>query len=180
MPGSRCAVVSPRTQRARDRSRATATQTTFGIFTETEMRRAKNALQFAIIAKHEFSCRQDLLTNDNELEEFVADALSGIGGISHLTRDAGDALEIICGVHDLDLAIIDFEHGPHGMTLLSVISALREDMPVVVITRDDEEHVEALAYANGATACFSKQAVATQLANAIRELSKPKLEQIFA
>src|SRR6188472_3073931 len=121
-----------------------------------------------------------LLTNDNELEEFVADALSGIGGISHLTRDAGEALEIICGVNDLDLVIIDFKHGPHGMTLLSVISELREDTPVVVITRDDEEHVEALAYANGATACFSKQAVATQLANAIRELSKARSKQVFA
>jgi DNA-binding NarL/FixJ family response regulator len=83
-------------------------------------------------------------------------------------------------VHDLDLAIIDFEHGPHGMTLLNAISALREHMPVIVITRDDEEHVEALAYANGATACLSKQAVATQLANAIRELSKARSEQVFA
>ena len=115
-----------------------------------------------------------LLTNDNGLEDLVADALSEIGGISHLTRDAGDALETICGVHDLDLAIIDFEHGPHGMTLLSAISALREDMPVIVITRDDEEHVEALAYTNGATACLSKQAVATQLANAIREVVQTK------
>jgi DNA-binding NarL/FixJ family response regulator len=88
-------------------------------------------------------------------------------------------LETICGVDDLDLAIIDFEHGPHGMTLLSAISTLREDLPVIVITRNDEEHVEALAYANGATACFSKQAVATQLANAIRELSKQRAEQVF-
>jgi len=119
-----------------------------------------------------------LLTNDNELEELVAGALSEIGGISHLTRNAGDALETICGVNDLDVAIIDFEHGPHGMTLLSAISTLREDLPVIVITRDDEEHVEAMAYANGATACFSKQAVATQLANAIRELSKPRPEQV--
>ena len=120
-----------------------------------------------------------LLTNDNELENVVAHGLSEIGGVSHLTCDAGDALEIVCGVHDLDVAIIDFEHGPHGMTLLSAISTLREDLPVIVITRDDEEHVEALAYANGATACFSKQAVATQLANAIRELSKPRAEQVF-
>ena len=112
-----------------------------------------------------------LLTNDNELEDLVADALSEIGGISHLTRDAADALEIICGVHDLDLAIIDFEHGPHGMTLLSAISALREDIPVIVITRDDEEHVEALVYANGATACFSKQAVAVRLATAILQIT---------
>lgn len=121
-----------------------------------------------------------LLTNDNELEELVANALSDIGGISHLIRDAADALETICGVNDLDLAIIDFEHGPHGMTLLSAISTLREDLPVIVITREDEEHVEALAYANGATACFSKQAVTTQLANTIRQLCSSRLEQVFA
>jgi two-component system, NarL family, nitrate/nitrite response regulator NarL len=120
-----------------------------------------------------------LLTNDNGLEDSVADSLSEIGGVSHLTRDAGDALEIICSVHDLDVAVIDFEHGPHGMTLLSAISTLREDLPVIVITRDDEEHVEELAYANGAVACFSKQAVATLLANAIREVSKPRAEQVF-
>jgi CheY-like chemotaxis protein len=121
-----------------------------------------------------------LLTNDNELEDLVAQALLEIGGVSHLTHAAADALETICGVHDLDLAVIDFEHGPHGMTLLSAISTLREDLPVIVITRDDQQHVEELAYANGATACFSKQAVATQLANTIRELCKPRLEQAFA
>ena len=118
-----------------------------------------------------------LLTNDNELEELVAGALSEVGGISHLTRDAGDALETICGVNDLDLAVIDFEHGPHGMTLLSAISTLREDIPVIVITRDDEQHVEALAYANGATACFSKQATGDTTREAIRTLRNSKLEQ---
>jgi DNA-binding NtrC family response regulator len=121
-----------------------------------------------------------LLTNDTDLEESVADALSEIGGISHLTRAAGDALETICRVDDLDLVIIDFEDGPHGMTLLSAISTLREDLPVIVIAYDDEQHVEALAYANGAAACFSKQAIATQLANAIRKLCHAKIEQAFA
>ena len=121
-----------------------------------------------------------LLTDDNELEELVADALSEIGAISHLTRDACEALEIICSTNDLDFAIIDFEHGPHGMTLLSALSILREELPVIAITCDDEEHVEALAYANGATACFSKQAVTTQLANTIRQLCPPRLEQVFA
>ena len=121
-----------------------------------------------------------LLTDDTELEELVADALSEIGGISHLTRDAGDALETICGVNDLDLAIIDFEHGPHGMTLLSAISALRDDIPVIVITRDDEQHVEALACTNGATVCLSKKAVKTQLANTICRLCGSRLEQVCA
>lgn len=121
-----------------------------------------------------------LLTNDNGLEDLVAHALSEIDGVSQLTHHAGDALETICGVHDLDLAVIDFEHGPHGMTLLSAINTLREDLPVIVITRDDERHVEALACANGATACFSKEVLATQLTNTIRQLCKPKLEQAFA
>ena len=121
-----------------------------------------------------------LLTNDNELEDLVADALSAIGGVSHLTHDPGDALTTVCSVYDLDLAVIDFEHGPHGVTLLSAISTLRKDLPVIVVTCDDEQHVEALAYANGATACFSKQAVATQLANAIRKLCNSKTEQAFA
>jgi CheY-like chemotaxis protein len=115
-----------------------------------------------------------LLSDDNRLEDLVADALLEIGGVSHLTRDAGDALDAVCGVHDLDLAVIDFEHGPHGMTLLSAIRTLREDLPVIVITRDDEQHVEELACANGATACFPKQAVATKLANAIREFVQTK------
>jgi len=121
-----------------------------------------------------------LLTDDYKIEQLVADALSEIGGISHLTRDAGDALETICGVNDLDLAIIDFEHGPHGMTLLSAISTLREDLPVIVISRDDEEHVEALAYANGATACLSKQVVVTRLKNTIREVCYSTRAKVLA
>jgi CheY-like chemotaxis protein len=121
-----------------------------------------------------------LLTNDNELEELVADALLEIGGISHLIHDAGEALETICGVDDLDVAMIDFEHGAHGMTLLNAISTLREDLPVIVITRDDEQHVETLAYANGVTACLSKQAVATQLANKVHQLCTSKAEPVFA
>jgi DNA-binding NtrC family response regulator len=106
--------------------------------------------------------------------------LSDIGGISHLTRDASDALETICGVDDIDLAIIDFEHGPHGMTLLSAISTLRGNLPVIVITHDDEEHVEAVAYTNGAAACLAKPVLATELVSAIRELCKPRLENAFA
>jgi two-component system, NarL family, nitrate/nitrite response regulator NarL len=117
-----------------------------------------------------------LLTSDSELEDAVAEALLEFGGVSHLTCYAGDALETICGVHDLDLVVIDFEHGPHGMTLLRAISMLREDLPIIVITRDDEKHVEALAYANGAAACFPKPVSATHMVGAIRELQRLKPE----
>jgi DNA-binding NarL/FixJ family response regulator len=86
----------------------------------------------------------------------------------------------ICGVDDLDVVIVDFEHGPQGMTLLRAIRALRENTPVVVITVDDQEHVEALAYANGATVCLSKQAVTTELANTIQQLCSSQPGPVFA
>ncbi len=121
-----------------------------------------------------------LLTNDDELENSVAEALLELGGVSHLTRDPGEALKTVCGVHDLDLAVIDFEHGPHGMTLLSAIRMLREDLPVIVITHDDEKHVEALAYTNGATACFPKPVSTTQLVATIRKFCGTKVERVLA
>ena len=121
-----------------------------------------------------------LLTNDSELEDAVAEVLLELGGVSHLTHDAGDALETVCGVHDLDLAVIDFEHGPHGMTLVNAISMLRGDLPIIVIAHDDEKHVEALAYTNGASACFSKPVSTTQLMAAIRKFCGPRVEQALA
>jgi DNA-binding NtrC family response regulator len=116
-----------------------------------------------------------LLTNDPRLEESVAQALREIGGLSHLTQSAGDALQLICTIgQDLDLAVIDFEHGPHGMTLLSAVNTCRADFPMIVICRDDEKYVEALAYANGATVCLPKPVSAAQLASTMKRCRRPQ------
>jgi DNA-binding response OmpR family regulator len=118
-----------------------------------------------------------LLTNDPQLEETVAQTLFENGGVSHLAHDPGDALQLVCGLgRHLDLAIIDFDHGPHGMTLLGAINMCREDFPVVVVTRDDEKHVEALAYANGAIACLPKPVSVAQLENAMRQCCRPQYQ----
>ena len=117
-----------------------------------------------------------VLTDDSELEELIADALSEIGAISHLTRDAGDAVDIICGVNDLDLAIIDFEHAPYGMALLSVINTLREQLPVIVITRH-ERHLAEVAYTKGAAAFLAKPVSAPHLIRAICQLRGTRLNR---
>jgi DNA-binding NtrC family response regulator len=118
-----------------------------------------------------------LLTTDSGLEDLVAQALSEIGGVSYLARDAEKALETVCCVPNLDLAIVDFEHGPHGMTLLRAINTVCRQLPVIVVTRDDESPVAAVAYTNGAAACLGKPVSATQLVGTIRELEccKPEL-----
>ena len=121
-----------------------------------------------------------LITNDNGLEDLVAQALSEIGGISHITRDPDDALEAVCGAQDFDLALIDIDQGPHRITLLNAIKTCRHDLPVIVITRDDDKHLEALAYANGATACFPKPLSALRLATAICKLRRLSPELVAA
>jgi DNA-binding NtrC family response regulator len=114
-----------------------------------------------------------LLTNDPSLEECVAQILLETGGLSHLARSASDALDLICtSGQDLDLAVIDCEHGPHGMTLVGAINSHREGFPVIVITRAGEKYIEALAYANGATACLSKPVSATQLADTMKQCGR--------
>jgi DNA-binding NtrC family response regulator len=116
-----------------------------------------------------------LLTGDAALENIVADALLATGGISYLARNAGDALKIVCGTgRDLNLAVIDFEHGLHGMTLLKAIDACRKDFPVIVIMDEDQEHVEVLARAIGAVECFSKPVAAEQLAEVFQRCCRSR------
>jgi DNA-binding NtrC family response regulator len=117
-----------------------------------------------------------LLTNDNGLKDLVAEALSEIGGVSHITQNDDEALEIVCGVPNLDLAIVDFEHGPHGMTLLRAINTVSRQLPVIVITRDNESHVARLAYTNGAAACLTKPVSVRRLVSALRELGRVESE----
>jgi len=110
-----------------------------------------------------------LLTNDPKVEDSVAQALLEMGGISHLTYNAGEALDIVCGTGgNLDLAVIDCEHGAHGMSLVSAINSRRDDVPMIVITGDGDKCIEALAYANGATACLSKPVSTAQIENAMK------------
>jgi DNA-binding response OmpR family regulator len=119
-----------------------------------------------------------LLTNDPTLEDAVAQALSEAGGFSHLTRCASDALRTVCGAGpDLDLAVIDFEHTGHGLSLVSAISLRREDLPIIVVRRDDEKYVETLAYASGAVACLTKPVTATEISAAIRQFCRRKPQE---
>lgn len=121
-----------------------------------------------------------LLTTDSSLEEIVADVMVDADRSIQLARNLGDALDLLCRVLDLDLAIVDFGAGPHGITLLRAIRTLQRDVPVIVITDDDQKHVEALAYANGAAAGLYKPVLRSHLADAIDAIFKPARELAFA
>jgi DNA-binding NtrC family response regulator len=111
-----------------------------------------------------------LLTRDAILDQYTAQALMGTGAVVYTAHTTDDALQIVCTHgYEMDFAIIDFEDGCHGMTLLKAINACRKELPILVVTHGDSEHAAALAYANGAAACLARPFSAWTLADTIKQ-----------
>jgi DNA-binding response OmpR family regulator len=110
-----------------------------------------------------------LLTLDPMVKAAMAGALLREGGISCLARTSGEAMRIVCSKGgELELAVIDFDHGSNGMTLMSAIDACaNHHLPIVALTRAGEEHARFVALANGAAECLAKPVSAQQLAKVI-------------
>jgi DNA-binding NarL/FixJ family response regulator len=87
-------------------------------------------------------------------------------------QDVRDGLEI---VHqrgrELDFALMDFDNGCRGRTLLSAVHTCYERLPIVVTTSEDEACACSLAYANGARVCLKKPLSAAGFAQAIANVS---------
>lgn len=115
-----------------------------------------------------------LYTRDGGFGGIVGEALSGTGTIVLVARTVADALQIVCQRgRELAFAMMDFDGGCRGMTILSAIHTCFEKLPILVTTSKDAEHVRAVALANGARACLSKPTVSARLANAISEMMAP-------
>ena len=119
-----------------------------------------------------------LLTRDRDFEKLLTRAVLETGAAAILVaRTVGDALHVVCTRgRELDFAVIDFDDGCHGMTLLSALDTCRHGLPVVVATSLDVYHAAAVAYANGVAACLAKPIGASDLEIVIQELRNPKLE----
>ena len=75
----------------------------------------------------------------------------------------------------IDAAIIDFQHGAHGLTLLSALRACQRHLPVIAVVQQGDEHIQALAYAMGATLCVGRGFSKYALAGAIQQVSEVKI-----
>jgi len=112
-----------------------------------------------------------LFTRDGYFAQSIREALSGTGAIVLIARHVRDGLQIVCQRgRELDFALMDFDDGCRGMTLLSAVNTCYERLPILVTTSEDGEHTRSLAYANGALVCLSKPLSAALLAKAIADL----------
>src|ERR1700730_16316401 len=122
-----------------------------------------------------------LYTRDPNFDGLLGEALSGTGAIVLIARTVGDVLQIVCQRgRTLDFALMDFDGGCRGMTLLSAVHTCYEQLPILVTTSEDAEHATAVAYANGARACLNKPFHAAMLANAITDLQQTHVPLVAA
>ena len=118
-----------------------------------------------------------LLTQDPQLQISLKQALAKKDPAILIAHNANDALQIICSRgKEIDLAVIDFADGCHGMTLLSALHNCQPALPVVVVTSSDAYHAAAIAYANRVEACLAKPVTPRELEIVIDELAQPKLQ----
>jgi len=113
-----------------------------------------------------------LFTRNGDFAQSVREALSGTGAIVLITRNARDGLQIVCQRgRELDSALMDFDDGCRGRTLLSAVHNCYERLPIVVTTSEKAEHACFLAYANGARTCLKKPLSAASFAEAIADVT---------
>ena len=111
-----------------------------------------------------------LYTRDRSFDRVLSEALFGTGAIVLIARSVGDALQVVSSRgHELDFAILDFNNGCRGTTLLSAVHTCYERLPIVVTNSEEAEHACFLAYANGARACLKKPLSSAGFANAIAD-----------
>jgi DNA-binding NtrC family response regulator len=122
-----------------------------------------------------------LFTRDGEFAQSVREALFGTGAMVLIARDVRDGLQIVCQRgRELDSALMDFDDGCRGMTLLSAVHICYEQLPIVVTTSANAERACFLAYANGARTCLKKPLSAEGFAKAIADVTAPRHQPVAA
>lgn len=116
-----------------------------------------------------------LLTRDPKLKKLLSEALLDDGATVAVKHHISGALQMVCSrIDELDLVVIDFDDGCHGMTLLSAMNSCRPDLPIIVVTSRNMYHGAAVAYANGAEACLAKPINTADLRMVVAGLGAPK------
>src|SRR6266487_1917903 len=113
-----------------------------------------------------------LFTRDGGFAQSVRDALFETDATVLIARDVRDGLQIVWQRgRELDSALMDFDDGCRGRTLLSAVHNCYERLPIVVTTSEKAEHACFLAYANGARTCLKKPLSPASFAKAMADVT---------
>src|SRR6202171_1192487 len=122
-----------------------------------------------------------LFTRDGDFAQSVREAVSATGAVVLIARDVRDGLQIVRQRgRELDFALMDFDDGCRGRTLLSEVHTCSARLPIVVTTSEAPEQASFLAWANGARSCLKKPLSAAGFAKVIAEVTAPHHQSVAA
>ena len=109
-----------------------------------------------------------LYTRDRNFDRVLKEALLGTRAVVLIARNL-DALRkiIFRRGRELDLAILDFNQGFRGMTVLNAVNGCYDKLPTLAVSSKGEGRAGALAFARNARVCLSKPFSSAILAKAI-------------
>jgi DNA-binding NtrC family response regulator len=116
-----------------------------------------------------------LVSRDPQFQKTLSTELTHEGATVIAKHGVSGALQTICSQEsEVDLAVIDFDDGCHGMTLLSAIRDCLPNLPILAVTSRDKYHGAAIAYAKGVVACLAKPVTAEELGLVVAGLGTSK------
>lgn len=116
-----------------------------------------------------------LLARDLGVKRQAAIAAAASGVSLTVVQTVGEALQTVCARRrELDLVVIDFDHGTCGMTLLSALSMVSAHLPILALTSTDGDHLSVVTCGNKATLCLTKPINSAEFEIVIRALGDAK------
>ena len=113
-----------------------------------------------------------LVDADGDSEGFVLEAAARTGRGVLTAKTSRDAFKIIRDeLHRLDLVIVDFDPGAHGLALLEAISGCADTPAMIVITALEESYMKPISQEHGAAACLGKPITIARLKSTLDKVS---------
>ena len=112
-----------------------------------------------------------LYTRDRNFDRVLKEALLGTRAVVLIARSLDAMRKIVFRRGgELDLAILDFNQGFRGMTVLNALNRRYDKLPTLAMSSEGEDRAGARAFAKTARVCLSKPFSSAILAKAIANL----------
>jgi len=122
-----------------------------------------------------------LYARDRNFDRVLKEALLGTRAVVLIARSLDAVRKIVCRRgRELDLAILDFNQGFRGMTVLNALNGCYDKLLTLAVSSEGEDGAGALTFAKSARVCLTKPFSSAILAKAIANLCPTQIQLAVA
>ena len=122
-----------------------------------------------------------LYSRDRNFDRVLKEALLGTLAAVLIARSLDAVRKIVCRRgSELDLAVLDFNRGFRGVTVLNSLNGCYDKRPTLVVNSEGEDRAGTLTFAKSARVCLSKPFSSAILAKAIANLCPTHTQLVVA